>query len=105
MSRSKNSKNDWLRYRKFEQENEKLRKEVGKLRKMISKMVIDQLEEKERRANAGEATVVPNCSVCGNEDLHIIPIQREDGRFEIRVCRSCNHRSQMIKKKELKKQL
>lgn len=101
MARGRNrSQNDWKRYKKFEEENQRLRKEVTKLRKVINNMVIDQLEERARKVDAGEAPISKVCEVCGNDDLHIVPIKRADGHFEIRVCKSCSHRSQMKKSKE-----
>jgi len=100
MPRGKNkSASDWRRYKKFEEENQKLRKEVTKLRKVINNMVIDQLEERARRVDDGEEAISHTCEVCGNDDLHIVPIKRADGNFEIRVCKSCGHRSQMKKSK------
>ena len=99
MSRNRSSKNDWRRYLKFELENEKLRKEVSKLRKVINNMVIDQLEKRVKRIDEGEAAILPICEVCGNEDLHTVPIKRIDGHFEIKLCKSCNHRSAMRKVK------
>lgn len=101
-SRNKGSKNDWRRYRKFEQENERLRKEVSKLRKVINKVVVDQLEERVRKVDNGGDPILRACDVCGNDELHSVPINRPDGSFEIRICASCGHRSQ-LKKKEQKK--
>jgi hypothetical protein len=95
MSRNRSSKNDWRRYKKFEQENEKLRKEVAKLRKIINTMVIDQLEERVERVSKGERPIPHSCEVCGNEDLLPIPIKRADGDFEVRLCKSCGHRSDL----------
>ena len=103
MSRNRSSKNDWRRYRKFEQENEKLRKEVSKLRKVINNMVIDQLEERVRKIEVGDEPITPVCEICGNDDYHAVPIKRPDGTFEIRICKSCSHRSSMKKKKEITK--
>ena len=103
MARGKSSKDDWRRYKKFEQENEKLRKEVSKLRKVINNMVIDQLEERERKVEAGEEPISPICEICGNDDYHPVPINRPDGNFEIRICKSCSHRSSMKRVKDSKK--
>lgn len=100
MSRNRSSKSDWRRYRQFEQENEKLRKEVSKLRKVVSNMVVDQLEERVRRIEDGEAPLVPICEVCGNDNFDSVPINRPDGEWEIKICKSCNHRNQMKKVKE-----
>jgi transcription elongation factor Elf1 len=103
MPRNKTSKTDWRRYRKFEQENEKLRKEVSKLRKVINNLVVDQLEERAKKVDEGEDPVTLVCEVCGNEDLHSVPIKRADGNFEIRICKSCSHRSQLKRKKDAPK--
>jgi hypothetical protein len=99
MSRNRSSKNDWRRYRKFEQENEKLRKEVNKLRKVINNIVIDELEKRALRVDDGEPAHLPICEICGNEDLYAVPIKRPDGEFEIRICKSCGHRHSMKKVK------
>ncbi len=101
MSRSRSSKSDWRRYRKFEQENEKLRKEVSKLRRVINTIVIDQLEERVRRIEDGDAPIILVCEICGNDDLHNVPIKRPDGEFEIRICKSCGHRHNLKKMKSL----
>jgi len=102
VSRNRSSKNDWRRYIKFEQENEKLRKEVNKLRKVVNTMVIDQLEQRALKIEDGEIPISSICEVCGNEDLHIVPIKRPDGNWEIKLCKSCNHRQAMQKSKEQK---
>ena len=91
--------NDWRRFKKFEEENQKLRKEVAKLRKIINSMVIDQLEERVERIEKGDPAIKPICEQCGNEDLHHVPLKRTDGDFEIRICKSCSFRSGMKKVK------
>ena len=101
MTRQRSSKNEWRRYKKFEQENEQLRKEVSKLRKVINNLVIDKLEERESKVDNGQPSITPICEICGNEDLMTVPIKRPDGNFEIKVCKSCSHRSQMKKLKEI----
>ena len=101
MSRSRSSKNDWRRYKKFEQENEKLRKEVSKLRKILNNAVIDELEQRAQRIERDEPAVVICCDICGNDTLNSFPIKRPDGEFEIRICAACGHRHQMKKKKEI----
>lgn len=102
MSRSRSSKNDWRRYRKFEQDNEKLKKEISKLRKMVNTMVVDQLEERATRVKKGEEPIVLTCEICGNNNLRTISIKRTDGEWEIKTCVNCNHRTQMKKIKEQK---
>jgi hypothetical protein len=97
MARRSNSKEHWRRYKKFEQENEKLRKEVSKLRKVINSMVVDQLEARAKRVENGEAPISILCEICGNGDIHEVSITRPDGEFEIRICKSCCHRHQMKK--------
>jgi hypothetical protein len=99
MGRS-NSKNDWRRYKKFEQENEKLRKEVSKLRKVINNLVVDNLAEKQKQTDIKKSSDKPTCEVCGNNNLSKIPISRPDGDFEVKICNSCNHRSDMLKVKK-----
>jgi len=95
MARNKGSKGDWRRYLKFEQENEKLRKEVTKLRKIINNLVIDQLEKREEKVNEGKPVYEKACSCCGNSDICRVPISRPDGEFEVIICYSCNHRENM----------
>jgi len=97
MSRQRSSKNEWRRYKKFEQENEKLRKEVSKLRSIVNNVVIDKLEERANKIENNQPTITPVCEVCGNDNIHSVPIKRPDGEFEIKVCKSCNHRSAMRK--------
>ena len=104
-SRSRSSKNDWRRFRKFEQENEKLRKEISKLRKLVNSVVVDQLENKASRVKDGEKAYVPICVVCGEDKLHIVSINRPDGEFEIKVCTLCNHRHPMKKLKNESKEI
>lgn len=99
-SRSRSSKSDWRRYKKFEQENEKLRKEVSKLRKILNSTVIDELEKRVLRVERDEPALIIGCEVCGNETLNLLPIKRADGEFEIRICAACGHRHQMKRKKE-----
>jgi len=41
----KDSPEDWKRYKKLEQENEKLKREVSKLRKLVNSSCVDYLEE------------------------------------------------------------
>lgn len=101
MARSKSKTADeWRRFKKFELENDKLKKEVSKLRKMINSLVLDQLEERVKKIEDGKAPVSHVCEVCGNDDLYKVPLTRPDGSFEIRICRSCNHRSQLKKVKK-----
>lgn len=96
------SKSEWRRLKKFEQENEKLRKEVSKLRKQARIKFIDDLEQRSNRVDKGEPAYLPTCEQCGNHDLNIISIERKDGKFEIRICNSCEHRTEMKMKKEKK---
>lgn len=102
MSRCRSSKNDWRRYRKFEQENEKLRKEVSKLRKILNSVIIDELEKKVQRIERNDPAIIISCEICGNETLNSLPIKRPDGDFEIRICAACGHRHQM---KRIKKEI
>lgn len=93
------SKSEWRRLKKFEQENEKLRKEVSKLRKQARTKFVDELEQRSDRVERGEPAMLPTCEQCGNHDIEIISIERKDGKFEIRICRSCEHRTEMKLKK------
>ena len=103
-SRSRSSKNDWKRYKKFELENEKLRKEISKLRKLVNNAVIDHLEARAKRVEEGEKAYIPVCEVCGEDKLMMVPINRSDASFEIKVCTLCGHRHPMKKiQKEIKK--
>lgn len=93
------SKSEWRRLKKFEQENEKLRKEVSKLRKQARTKFVDELEQRSERVEKGEPAILPTCEQCGNNDIEIISIERKDGNFEIRICKSCEHRTEMKMKK------
>lgn len=96
----KDSPEDWQRYKKLEQENEKLKREVSKLRKLINNSVIDQLEERASRVEEGGQAVEPICDKCGKTDFHKVPLKRADGNFEIRICLICGHRGPMRKIKQ-----
>lgn len=100
MAKKTSSNNEWRRLRKFEQENDKLRKEVSKLRKQAKTVFVDKLEERSNRVDNGQPAMLLTCDNCGNHDVHVISLERKDGKFEIRVCKSCNHKSEMKKKKE-----
>jgi hypothetical protein len=95
----KDSPEDWKRYKKLEQENEKLKREVSKLRKLINSSVIDQLEERVSRIEEGGPAVEPICEKCGKNDFHKVPLKRADGNFEIRICLVCGFRGPMKKVK------
>ena len=91
----KDSPEDWKRYKKLEQENEKLKREVSKLRKLVNSSCIDYLEEKEEKAEKGMKTVTPIepiCDNCGKNEFKNIQFKRMDGEFEIKVCTICSHR-------------
>lgn len=96
----KDSPEEWRRYKKLEQENEKLKREVSKLRKLINNVVVDQLEERVARIEEGGPAVEPICERCGKTDFHAVPLKRADGNFEIRICLVCGTRSQMRKIKQ-----
>jgi len=98
MAKKRGSKNEWKRYEKFEQENEKLRKEVSKLRKYAQTGLINKMEQ---RAHVEEKPMLPTCENCGNESIHLIPIERKDGHFEIRICELCKHRTELKKTKNI----
>ena len=97
MSRKTRSRDDWKRLSKFEQENEKLRKEVSKLRKQTRSVFIDKLEQRANRIDNGQPAILLTCENCGNHEVEIVDIKRLDGDFEIRICKSCEHRSEMKK--------
>lgn len=100
MAKKTGSKSEWRRYKKFEQENEKLRKEVSKLRKHAKTRFVDELEQRSNRIEDGQPAILPTCDNCGNSDIHFISIERKDGNFEIRVCKSCEYRTEMKQKKQ-----
>lgn len=96
-SGNRDDRDDWRRFSKFKEENEKLRKEVSKLRKLVDSILVDRLERKQNRVDNNEPAIEPTCERCGNTDLKSIPIPRPDGKFEIITCKSCNHRTNMKK--------
>jgi hypothetical protein len=105
MSRAKkDSSEDWRRYKKLEQENEKLKREVSKLRKILNAVIVDNLEERATRIEEGMPAIEHICDFCGKNKLEVLRLKRADGDFEIRLCLICNHRSQMkkVKSKELR---
>lgn len=99
MAKKTSSKSEWRRLKKFEQENEKLRKEVSKLRKQVKTKFVDELEQRSERVKQGKPAIIPTCENCGNEDVHSIFIERKDGKFEMRLCRSCKTKTQLRKLK------
>lgn len=94
---NKDDRSDWSRYNKFKEENEKLRKEVSKLRKMVQEVLVDRLEKKQARVDNDEPAIESTCERCGNTDIKKITIPRSDGKFEIITCNSCKHRSNLKK--------
>lgn len=101
MSKTRNrSKDQWIRYKKFEEENKRLKKEVSKLRKLVNNAVVDHLEERKQRVKEGKPIVDPACESCGNQDLKQIQVNRADGIFSMYVCNCCSHRSELKKVKE-----
>lgn len=99
----KENKDDWERFDKFKNENEQLRKEVSKLRKLVKDTCIDSLNEKLKRQKDGLDAIKPLCQTCGNDDLAEIDIHRADGTFMFYLCNNCGSRSSVKKKKEIKK--
>ena len=101
MARRKDNADDWRRFNKFKEENEKLRKEVSKLRKMVQEAFIDKLEKRQNKLDNNEATIEIQhlCEQCGNDDIKTITLPRADGKFELIVCKSCGHRSELKKLK------
>jgi hypothetical protein len=99
----KDSPEDWKRYKKLEQENEKLKREVTKLRKLVNVNCIDQLEEREERVKENKRRGVDiepielGCQNCGKTEFKIISFKRIDGEFEIKVCAVCSHRGDLKK--------
>lgn len=99
MGRKRNNEDDWRRFNKFKEDNQRLKKELTKLRKLVKEVYSDKLEERLRRQEDGLEPIKPLCEVCGNDDLNVVPINRPDGKFEIKVCNNCGTRSSMKKVK------
>ena len=99
----KTSEDDWKRFDHFKAENEQLRKEVTKLRKIVKDTCVDSLSEKLKRQEKGLDPIKPLCECCGNDNLQNVDILRPDGAFSFSVCNSCGTRSQIKKKREVKK--
>lgn len=101
----KDSPEDWKRYKKLEQENEKLKREVSKLRKLVNSNCIDYLEEREEKISEGRKSgikidpIEPICENCGKNEFKKIAFTRPDGDFEIKVCTICSHRGPLKKVK------
>ena len=101
-SGNKGDRGDWSRYNKFREENEKLRKEVSRLRKIVQEVLVDRLEEKQNRIDKHELAIEITCEQCGNTNINKIPITRPDGKFEIISCNSCGNRGTLKRVKEKK---
>jgi len=105
----KDSPEDWKRYKKLEQENEKLKREVSKLRKLVNSSCVDYLEEREekvkekRQRGIDVEPVEPICENCGKTEFKKISFKRIDGEFEIKVCGICSHRGTLKKIKGAEK--
>lgn len=100
----KNSKEDWVKFNKFRDENTKLKKEVTKLRKLVKDAFTDELDVKVKRQEQGLEPRKPVCEICGNDNLTVLDINRADGAFTLNLCNSCGNRSGLKKKKETKKE-
>jgi hypothetical protein len=102
--KKKDNPDDWRRFNKFKSENEKLRKEVTKWRKLAQESSLDKLEARQRRTEKGEDAFEKEilCEQCGNPDVKTITIPRADGKFELVMCKSCGFRSELKKIKETK---
>lgn len=98
----KDNREDWQRYDKFKTENEQLRKEVTKLRKLVKEAFVDTLSEKLKRQEEGLEPRKQLCETCGNDDLTAIDVTRPDGSFTFHLCNNCGTRSSMKRKKEPK---
>lgn len=96
----KEKKDDWVRFKKFQDENSRLKKEVTKLRKLAKETLIDGLQEKQNRKDEGLEPRKSLCEVCGNDNITFMDITRPDGTFTLYLCKSCGHRSAMKKKKD-----
>ena len=103
MARKKDLNNEWKHLKKFELENEKLRKEIARLRKQAQTAFVDRSEERATRLPDEVIPVRHVCENCGNDEVSIIPLKRSDGEFEIRICKLCQFKSEMKRKKSKKK--
>ncbi len=99
----KDSKEDWIKFNEFRDENVRLKKEVTKLRKLVKESLIDNLQDKKDRVDQGLQPRKPICDICGNDNLTDMEVPRADGTFTFYVCNSCGNRSAMKRKKEIKK--
>ena len=95
MGRKKNNEDDWRRFNKFKEDNQRLKKEVTKLRKLVKEVCFDKLEERLKRQEDGLDPIESLCETCGGDDLTNVPINRPDGGFEIKMCNNCGTRSSM----------
>lgn len=101
----KESKEDWVKFNNFRDENVRLKKEVTKLRKLVKDSLIDNLQDKKDRVDQGLEPRKQLCDVCGNDNLTNMEVPRSDGVFAFYVCNSCGNRSAMKRKKEVKKNI
>jgi len=98
----KDNKEDWERFDKFKTENEQLRKEVTKLRRLVKESCTDSLSERLKRQEQGLEPRKPLCETCGNDDITPIDVFRADGTFVFNLCNNCGSRSPIKRKKEPK---
>lgn len=100
--KKKDNPDDWRRFNKFKNENEKLRKEVATLRKLVQQGSIDKLDARQKRSENNQPCMEKEtlCERCGNPDIKKMVFPRADGKFELIACKSCGHRTELKKSKD-----
>lgn len=97
--------------RRLRLENQKLKKQMGKLRKQLSRIDIDRYSNlkdmlEAQAAEDGDFDVKVEledlkekwlCHSCKEDYLRVIIVPRADGLFYIRKCASCSHRTKLKK--------
>ena len=93
---------------KLKEENKKLKKQIGSLRKQLSRIDLDRYEnlkeliDKQRHEDEASAKTSKllkkwKCYECGNGILKLLIFNRRDGTFYYRRCSNCDHRTRLQK--------
>lgn len=111
MGRSKFSDRENTLIDKYKKENARLKEQISKLRKQISRLdldryqnikdLVDQFEsakaEDEKLEHAEQIKKLWECHNCHEDYLRMVTIERRDGVFYFRKCGHCNNRTETKK--------
>lgn len=111
MGRSRRSDKELQEVQRLKLENQKLRKQIGSLRKQLSRIDIDRythlrdiIEAHEEEDDEFDSKVALKqlkskwqCHDCGKDYLRLILVPRIDGTFYFRRCLSCGNKTRLKK--------